>query len=78
MTLKQEAIQMVNQLSDEKIKYVIKFMQGMDSSVGGEDEVSPKMQAFQNLEKMRLHVTNDFDYKKELGEAKEEKYGNIG
>ena len=42
MTLKQEAIQMVNQLPDEKIKYVIKFMQGMDSSVRKGDENSPK------------------------------------
>lgn len=77
MTLKQEAIQMVNQLPDEKIKYVIKFMQGMDSSVRKGDENSPKMQAFQNLEKIRLHLPEHFDYEKELGEAREEKYGNI-
>lgn len=78
MSLKQEAIKMVDQLSEEKVRYVIKFIQSMESSLNSEDEISPKMQAFQNLEKIRLNLPDNFDYEKELEEAREMKYGSIG
>ena len=35
------------------------------------------MQAFQNLEKLRLHLPDDFDYEKELEESRKFKYGSI-
>ena len=35
------------------------------------------MQAFQNLEKLRLHLPDYFDYEKELEESRKFKYGSI-
>ena len=49
----------------------------MESPVNSEKKISPKMQAFLDLEKMKLHVSEDFDYEKELKESRELKYGSI-
>ena len=75
--LKQEAVQMIDRLPEEKVKYVIQFIRNMESPVNSEKKISPKMQAFLDLEKMKLHVSEDFDYEKELKESRELKYGSI-
>ena len=60
-----------------KLKYVIKFIRNIDSFIKPENKIPDKMQAFQNLEKLRLHLPDDFDYEKELEESRKFKFGSI-
>lgn len=72
--LKQEAVQMIDRLPEEKVKYVIQYIQQLEiTPMNKEIEILPKMNAFQKLEKLRIHVSDDFDYDRELAEAREEK-----
>lgn len=69
--LRREAIQLV-----EQMPYVIQYIQSLKESVLdinltlGEIEVSPKMKAFWDLEKMIVPISGELDYDKELAEAR--------
>ena len=79
--LRREAIQLVEQMPEEQMPYVIKYIQSLKASVFdinltlGDIEVSPKMKAFWDLEKMIVPISGELDYDKELAEARDEKYG---
>ena len=79
--LRREAIQLVEQMPEEQMPYVIQYIQSLKESVLdinltlGEIEVSPKMKAFWDLEKMIVPISGELDYDKELAEARDEKYG---
>ncbi len=79
--LRREAIQLVEQMPEEQMPYVIQYIQSLKESVLdinltlGEIEVSPKMKAFWDLEKMIVPISEELDYDKELAEARDEKYG---
>ena len=79
--LRREAIQLVEQMPEEQMPYVIQYIQSLKESVVdinltlGEIEVSPKMKAFWDLEKMIVPISEELDYDKELAEARDEKYG---
>ncbi len=79
--LRREAIQLVEQMPEEQMPYVIQYIQSLKESVLdinltlGEIEVSPKMKAFWDLEKMIVPMSGELDYDKELAEARDEKYG---
>ena len=79
--LRREAIQLVEQMPEEQMPYVIQYIQSLKESVLdinltlGEIEVSPKMKAFWDLEKMIVTISGELDYDKELAEARDEKYG---
>lgn len=79
--LRREAIQLVEQMPEEQMPYVIQYIQSLKESVLdinltlGEIEVSPKMKAFWDLEKMIVPISGELDYDKELAEAIDEKYG---
>ncbi len=81
--LRREAIQLVEQMQEEQMPYVIQYIQSLKESVLdinltlGEIEVSPKMKAFWDLEKMIVPISEELDYDKELAEARDEKYGCI-
>lgn len=81
--LRREAIQLVEQMPEEQMPYVIQYIQSLKESVLdinltlGEIEVSPKMKAFWDLEKMIVPISGELDYDKELAEARDEKYGCI-
>jgi hypothetical protein len=47
------------------------------SSPTKEETLSPKMNAFLELEQMLIPASEDLDYDKELAEARDEKYGRI-
>ena len=47
---------------------------GFDHSTGNDDNISPKLKAFGELEKM-VRPIPELDYKKELEDARDEKYG---
>jgi len=46
-------------------------------SADNESDYAKRRAAFERLKKYRAVVPNDFDYKKELMEALDEKYGSI-
>ena len=79
--LRREAIQLVEQMPEEQMPYVIQYIQSLKESVLdinltlGEIEVSPKMKAFWDLEKMSVPISGELHYDKELAEARDEKYG---
>ena len=82
--LKREAIQLVEQMPEEQMPYVIQYIHALkDKAMGTEqvvvDEVTvtPKMSAFLELEKMLVPVPQELDYDKELAEARDERYGYI-
>lgn len=81
--LRREAIQLVEQMPEEKMPYVIQYIQALKDNVLdinltlGEMEMSPKMKAFWELERMIVPISQELDYDKELEEARDEKYGRL-
>jgi hypothetical protein len=75
---KQEAVQMIDRLPEEKVEFVIQYIRQLEiTSLNKEAEPSPKMKAFLELEKMLVPAAEDLDYNRELAEARDEKYGYI-
>ena len=82
--LKLEAIQLVEQMPEEQMPYVIQYIRTLKSKDLGAEQVfqselsiTPKMEAFLELEKMLVPVLPELDYDEELAEARNEKYGYI-
>lgn len=79
--LRQQAMQLVQQLPEDQVPNIIQYLHSLIGKVGfdrpreSEASVSPKMKAFMELESMVKPVP-ELDYKKELGEARDEKYGH--
>lgn len=79
--LRREAIQLVEQMPEEQMPYVIQYIQALkDKVLDGsfilrEIEMSPKMRAYRELERMIVPVSHELDYDRELAEARDEKYG---
>lgn len=80
--LKREAIQLVEQMPEEQMPYVIQYihmLKNKDLSTeqvsASEQSVTPKMAAFLDLEKLLVPISPELDYDKELAEARDEKYG---
>ena len=80
--LKHEAIQLVEQMSEEKIPYIIQYIKRVNSGCFQavdffDTEANPKMKAFLELEEMLVPVSHELDYDKELAKARDEKYGYL-
>ena len=82
--LKREAIQLVEQMPEDQMPYVIQYIQTLKGKISGTEQLSsdevtvtPKMRAFLELEKMLIPVSQELDYDKELAEARDERYGRI-
>lgn len=82
--LKQEAIQLVEQMPEEQMPYIIRYINTLKSNhlntgqfPNRDDALTPKMKAFLELEQMLVPVGGELDYEKELAEARQEKYGHI-
>lgn len=81
--LRREAIQMVEQMPEEQMPYVIQYIQALkDNILEGDSalrkiEMSPKMKAYWELERMIVPVSQELDYDKELAQARDEKYGYL-
>lgn len=80
MTLRQQAIHLVNQLPEDQVPDIIQYIYSLVGKAGfarpleREPIVSPKMKAFMELEEMVKPIPQ-LDYKKELEDAREAKYG---
>lgn len=80
MTLIQEqAIQLIRQLPDEKIRAIITLAadEVRLQELKMQERVSNKKKAFAKLESLEINFPEDFDADTELKTALEDKYGRI-
>ena len=74
--LKEQAVEMLKNLPDEKVVFLIKIMEGLEG-LGNKPKHNDKMAALKEIQKYRGRLPEDFDYKKELEESREECYAGI-
>lgn len=75
--LREQAIEMIKEIPEEKIIYVLNILKNVrdlsDYPQKGETQESNKKVLLEQLEKYRGRLPVDFDYKKELEEARDER-----
>lgn len=78
--IKEQAIEMIKKLPDDKVIYVVNILEGLEGLYAGNEEqaLSKSQIAYQTLQHLRRRGTKDIDYKSELAEALEEKYESLG
>ena len=78
--LRQQAMQLVQQIPEDQMPNIIQYLHSLigkvrfDHSTDNDANISPKLKAFGELEKM-VRPIPELDYKKELQDARDEKYG---
>lgn len=79
--LREQAIEMIKEIPEEKIIYVVNILKNVrdlsDYPLKGETQENNKKVLLEQLEKYRGRLPMDFDYKKELEEARDEKYADF-
>ena len=77
--IKEKAVDLIRQMPEDHMFYVIDMLQNLKISIADkENEKKQAMAAFQNLQKFRGRLPENFDADKELEEERNEKYGNPG
>ena len=77
--MKERAVELIERIPDEKMFYVINILQNLEEmSSNRPADKKQAIEALQNVLKFSARLPEDFDADKELQEAREEKYGNIG
>ncbi len=77
--IKEKAVEMIQRMPDDDMFYVINILQNLEEMTAKKDtEREQVMAAFQDILKYRGRLPEDFDADRELAEAREEKYGNLG
>ena len=77
--IKEKAVEMIQRMPDDDMFYVINILQNLEEMTARKDtEREQVMAAFQDILKYRGRLPEDFDADRELAEAREEKYGNLG
>lgn len=77
--IKEKAVDLIRQMPEDHMFYVIDMLQNLKISIADkENEKKQAMAAFQNLQKFRGRLPENFDADKELEEARNEKYSNPG
>lgn len=77
--IKEKAVDLIRQMPEDHMFYVIDMLQNLKISIADkENEKKQAMAVFQNLQKFRGRLPENFDADKELEEARNEKYGNPG
>jgi hypothetical protein len=79
--IKEKAFEMLQELPDDKVIYVIEILKGLiglygDAKIDTKDLAEPQM-ALERLKKYRGRMSANIDEKEELTKAREEKYANI-
>jgi hypothetical protein len=77
--VKQKAFELLENISDEKAAYVIKFMRAIEDDTETETsahDYEKRQAAFEGFMKYAGRLPADFDYKRELAEYREERYGS--
>lgn len=77
--IKEKAVDLIRQMPEDHMFYVIDMLQNLKISIADkENDKKQAMAAYQNLQKFRGRLPENFDADKELEEARNEKYGNPG
>lgn len=77
--MKERAVELIQRMPDDNMFYVINILQNLEAmTVDKAADKEQAMEAFQDILKFRGRLPKDFDADRELAEAREEKYGNIG
>ena len=77
--IKEKAVEMIQRIPDDDMFYVINILQNLEEMTARKDtEKEQAMAAFQDILRYRGRLSEDFDADKELAEARDEKYGNLG
>ncbi|MCM1158202.1 MAG: hypothetical protein NC300_05410 [Bacteroidales bacterium] len=79
-TTQEQVIEHVVNMSDVDAKFILEIIERLISGekAAVNPTVSDKMKAFQRLEQLRGGFPAEFAPDRELAEAREKKYGNIG
>ena len=77
--LRAEAIRMLDQFPEEQVSMVLSYMKSirLEMEDGRKGESEERMKAFYYLKNLQIEVPDDFDEKKELMEALDNKYGGV-
>lgn len=80
MTLiKERAIRMIQRMPEDNMLYVINILQNLEAMTVDKEKDRKKAQtALAEILNMEKRLPEDFDPRKELQEAREERYGNLG
>ena len=80
MTLmKEKAVEMIRRMPEDNMAYVINILQNLEAMSVDKDSDKQKAKAsLADILNMERRLPDDFDSKKELMEARTEKYDNFG
>ena len=75
-TMQERAFEMIRQMPDDKVYYVVKMLEGIEGLFPErvEDTKAVEQKAYEKLQAFRKCSDVDIDYKAELRRALEEKY----
>lgn len=77
MSTRELAISIIDSMTEEELnEFVLRYKSEREQGAEKANDLSEKRQAFLEIQKMRKKVPGDFDYKKELAEYRDERYGN--
>ena len=75
--IKEKALDMIRQMPEDYMFYVIDTLQSLKMTLANkEDKKEQAIAAYQNIQKFRGRLPENFDADKELEEARNRKYGN--
>ena len=75
-SIQQQAIDLISKLPDEKVYYLINFLEGFGQPLETMEN-DDAWKAYQNIQKYRKPSSADRDYGMELNAAREKKYADI-
>ena len=76
--IKEKAIEMIQRMPEDNMIYVMRILQNLETMSADKEKEKQKAQAaLENILKMERRLPEDFDYKKELQNARIEKYDNF-
>jgi len=80
MTLmKEKAVEMIRRMPEDNMTYVINILQNLEAmSIDRNEDKKRARNALAEILSMEKRLQDDFDPKKELEEARAEKYENLG
>mgnify|MGYP000665608113 FL=1 len=80
MTLmKEKAVEMIRRMPEDNMTYIINILQNLEAmSIDRNEDKERAQNALAEILSMEKRLPDDFDPKKELEEARAEKYENLG
>lgn len=73
--VKERAVTMIQTLSDDNVFFLMRIMENLAPKVN-ELALAKKRQARSDLQQFKGRLKPDFDYKKELADWRDERYGS--